>query len=459
MKDNKKIIEQIFTASLSSVYPDQLVKGYINNIVSYYSMKSFKRLIVTGFGKASYMMAKALEESDAMEFIDEGAVVTKYGHGSNGAVLQLNPSTDSSGQPAGLQKIHVYEAGHPIPDAKGILAADNIIRLVESADENTLVVCLISGGGSALFVSPCDGVTLGEKQEITDLLLRAGADIGELNAVRKHLSKVKGGRLAEIASPAEIISIMISDVIGDSLDVIASGPTAPDSSTYQDALDVIDKYDLAGRAPVSVMDHLRKGRQGVLPETPKDENPVFENVQNVIVGSNSIALEAAKKKAESLGMRTRIVTAALQGDAGEAAIKLAEEAKQEREKSTRVPTCLISGGETTVVVKGSGAGGRNTELALKFAMEIEGVSGITLLSAGTDGTDGPTDAAGAIVNGQTAATAKSRGLDPRAYLDRNDSYHFFKELNSLVITGPTGTNVMDVQIIIIDTDKLSYIGC
>jgi hydroxypyruvate reductase/glycerate 2-kinase len=308
-------------------------------------------------------------------------------------------------------------------------------------------------GGSALFVSPCEGVPLAEKQTITDLLLKSGADITELNSVRKHLSRVKGGRLAEIASPAEIISLMISDVIGDKLDVIASGPTAPDSSTYQDAMDVINKFDLADKAPERVIDVFRKGIEGAVPDTPKHDNPVFGNVQNIVIGSNKIAIDTAKKEAEALGFDTEIISTELTGDAGEAGKWLAKKAldkkgtKAQRHRGTK---CLISGGETTVIVKGRGKGGRNTELALSFAMEIEGVDGITFLSAGTDGTDGPTDAAGAVVDGHTVTRAKKLGLDPQGFLDNNDSYNFFKETDSLLITGPTGTNVMDIQIVIIE---------
>ncbi|MCK5505161.1 MAG: DUF4147 domain-containing protein, partial [Thermodesulfovibrionia bacterium] len=263
---------------------------------------------------------------------------------------------------------------------------------------------------------------------------------------RKHLSGVKGGRLAEIASPAEIISLMISDVVGDKLDVIASGPTAPDLSTYQDALDVINKFNLADKAPENVINTFKEGIKGTIPDTPKQNNPVFGNVQNIVIGSNQIAINAAKKEAEALGFDAEIISTELTGDAGEVGKWLAEKALKERSNSSK---CLISGGETTVIVTGNGKGGRNTELALSFAMEIEGVDGITFLSAGTDGTDGPTDAAGAIVDGRAITKAKSLGLDPQNYLDNNDSYNFFKQTDSLIITGPTGTNVMDIQIAVI----------
>jgi hydroxypyruvate reductase/glycerate 2-kinase len=331
-------------------------------------------------------------------------------------------------------------------------ATREIIHLLTRADEETLVLCLVSGGGSALLVSPYEGLDLGAKQEVTDLLLRAGADITELNTVRKHLSRVKGGRLAEIAYPAELISLIISDVIGDKLDVIASGPTAPDSSTFPDALGIIRKYEIEQKIPENVMNLVNKGLKGLIPETPKQGSRVFEKVHNIIIGNNHKALIAAKETAESLGCESKITSSDITGEARDIGKGLADKAKQIKDSLSRGPReaiCLISGGETTVTVKGKGKGGRNTELALSFAKEIKGLQGITLLSAGTDGTDGPTDAAGAVVDGNTVTEAKSLGLDPDVYLKRNDSYTFFKQIDSLLITGPTGTNVMDVQILLI----------
>ncbi|MEN8264743.1 MAG: glycerate kinase [Nitrospirota bacterium] len=434
--DKKEIAGKIFREALRSVNPSFIVKGYTDKIHSYYSMKGFTKLIITGFGKAAYQMAQAAEEMFDNDQISGGIVVTKYGH----AKSQL------SGE---LKKIKVLEAAHPVPDENGFKAAQKIIKLLKEADSNTLVLCLISGGGSALFVSPCEGVTLSEKQSITDLLLKAGADITELNSVRKHLSAVKGGRLAEIVYPAKIISLLISDVIGDKMDVIASGPTAPDSSTYQDALEVLKKFNLLDKAPGSVVDVLKKGAAGIIPDTPKQNNPIFHNIQNIIIGSNKKAIDAAYKEAEIFGLDTEIISAELTGEAKEAGKWLAKKALDERSNNSSRSKCLISGGETTVIVKGNGKGGRNTELALSFAMEIDGIEGITFLSAGTDGTDGPTDAAGAIVDGQTISKAKKLGLNPQEFLDNNDSYNFFRKTDSLLITGPTGTNVMDIQIAVI----------
>jgi hydroxypyruvate reductase/glycerate 2-kinase len=381
--------------------------------------------------------------------ISAGIVVTKYGHAGRQGAGDTSQNTDYRAQNTDLKKIKVYEAAHPIPDENGVKATEKINELLKAADKETLVLCLISGGGSALLVSPIDGVKLGEKQLITDLLLKSGADIEELNAVRKHISKVKGGRLAEIAYPAKVISIIISDVIGDKLDVIASGPTSADSSNFSDALRVIEKYNLFEKAPQSIIHTLNSGRSGKIPDTPKADDQIFRSVQNIIVGSNQKAVEAAAKEARDTGHETEVLSSALTGEAREVAGWLAEKAKEALSQKHMSRLCLISGGETVVTVKGRGKGGRNMELALSFAMAIEGMDGITLLSAGTDGTDGPTDAAGAIVDGRTVIKAREMGLDPADYLNNNDSYNFFKEMDSLIITGPTGTNVMDLQIILL----------
>ncbi|MEW6738595.1 MAG: glycerate kinase type-2 family protein [Nitrospirota bacterium] len=435
----KELATEIFYAALKAVDPYNAVKLYTDKIRSVYQNDSFKRLIVIGFGKAACSMAKAMEDNLG-DLIDTGILITKYGHSMS----------QGSGVKSQESMIRIYEAGHPVPDENGLRGTEEIIKLLKGADENTLVVCLVSGGGSALLVSPYEGISLDEKQKITQLLLKAGVDIYELNTVRKHVSKVKGGRLSEIAYPAEMIALILSDVIGDRLDVIASGPTAPDKTTYNHAIGVLEKYKLTEKAPESVINMLGNGAKGLIPETPKDDNPVFEKVENTIIGSNMKALEAAKEKAESLGSQTEIISSEVTGEAREVGKWLANIAKGLRVQGFKGSRCLISGGETTVTVKGNGLGGRNMELALSFAMEIEGIDGITLLSAGTDGTDGPTDAAGAIVDGETIKKAKTAGLNPEKYLNNNDSYNFFKKIDELLITGPTGTNVMDVQIMVIE---------
>lgn len=427
-------ISEIFAAALDAVSSYNATAAHCADIASSFEKNGLNRLLVIGFGKASCQMAEAVKDNIAY-LIDTGIVITKYGH---------CPSSYQS------KKIRAVEAGHPVPDENGLHGTNSIIGLLKNADENTLVLCLISGGGSALLVAPYGVISLSEKQRVTELLLRAGADIRELNTVRKHISRVKGGRLAEIASPAHIFSLILSDVVGDRLDIIASGPTSPDTTTYNDAIQVLKKYGLTG-IPESVSDVLLKGADGFLPETPKEESMVFEKVRNVIIGNNRKALEAAKRRSESLGFTTEIISSQITGEAREVGRWLARKALEiQRGGHGGKPLCIISGGETTVTVKGNGTGGRNMELALAFALEIEGAGGITLLSAGSDGTDGPTDAAGAIVNGQTIERARTGGLDPQGYLEDNDSYNVFKKIDGLFITGPTGTNVMDIQVLVIE---------
>jgi glycerate-2-kinase len=427
-------IMKIFEAGIRAADPETATAMHAERLRALYREKGFSRLLVIGFGKASLPMARSMEGSFG-DMIDDGAIITSYGHGVD----------------HGLKKIRVREAGHPIPDENGLAGTAEIIRLAGAADGGTLAVVLISGGGSALFVSPQERISLGEKQGITSLLLKAGADIREMNAVRKHLSMVKGGRLAELLYPATTVSLILSDVIGDPLDVIASGPTSPDPSTYDDALAVIERYGLMERTPRGVAEFLLKGSGRGHPETPKEGNPVFSKVENRIIGGNRLALEAARMKAEEFGIETEILGSAISGEARDAGRWLARRALGSKLKQkTGVPRCLVSGGETTVTVTGRGKGGRNMELALAFAMEVGGTTGITLLSAGTDGIDGPTDAAGAIVDGSTAAGARESGLKPEDYLADNDSYNFFRKAGGLLVTGPTGTNVMDIQIVVIE---------
>jgi glycerate 2-kinase len=429
---SKDKVTDIFYAALKSADPYAAVKKHGGRIRRLYEESHSRRIAAAGFGKAACTMAKALEE-ELGDLVEDGVIVTKYGHCKDK-----------------IAKMQVFEAGHPLPDENGLKGTDRLIRLLRDSGEETLVVCLISGGGSSLLVRPCDGIRLEEKQEITRLMLRAGADIFELNTVRKHLSAVKGGRLAELAYPARVVSLILSDVIGDRLDVIASGPTAPDYTTFSDALGVLRKYDLMGRAPASIVDLLERGAGSAGPETPKEDNPAFDRVENIIIGSNGTAVRAAADKSESLGIDTEIVSSEISGEARAVGRELAERAKKLKSgRPSGAAACLIAGGETTVTVTGEGTGGRNMELALSFAMEIDGCDGITLLSAGTDGTDGPTDSAGAIVDGGTIAGAKSSGLAPREYLENNDSYNFFRKAGGLFITGPTGTNVMDLQVILI----------
>ena len=431
--NHKHILKNLFFVGLKTVDPYTVVKDYIDEVLSEYKTGKYETLLTVGFGKAAYKMALAVEESLG-DLLTTAMVITKYGHGGR------------------LKKIKVEEARHPIPDENGLKATKRMIELLKkNATEKTLVLCLISGGGSALLVAPYKGISLEEKKDVTRLLLKAGANIEELNTVRKHISRVKGGRLAEHCYPAKIVSFILSDVIGDHLETIASGPTAPDETTYKHALTVLKKFNLFKKVSPSVLDLLRKGEKGIIPETLKKDNPVFKKVTNIIVGNNKKALQAIKHQAVKLGFNAQIISAELSGEAREVAKSLANLALKTQKTSPNLPLFLISGGETTVTVKGSGIGGRNTELALAFALEIAGIKGITLLSAGSDGTDGPTDAAGAIVNGDTVHKAKDLELDPERFLENNDSYNFFKKTGGLFITGPTGTNVMDIQIIVVDS--------
>ncbi|MGD0276365.1 MAG: glycerate kinase [Syntrophales bacterium] len=430
------LLERIFATALFSVDPYQRTSDNLDPVHREYQQGKYEKLLILGFGKAACPMTRAA--ADVLNgSIDSGVIITKRGY---------------TGPENFHKKITIFEAGHPIPDEDGCNATRQIIRLAGNNEKN-FVLCLISGGGSALLVAPAEGLTLAEKQAVTDLLLRAGAPIHELNAVRKHLSRVKGGRLAETFYPARIHSLILSDVLGDRLDVIASGPMTPDGSTYAEAVSVLEKYRLTDRVPHIVLEHLLKGERGDIPETPKADSHLFERVTQHIIASNRIAVQAAGDAAERMGCQVEIFTWELAGEAREAGRRLAEKAlqtKRNKEGNTGKIICLVSGGETTVTVRGEGKGGRSMELALSFALAIEGNEGIALLSAGTDGTDGPTDAAGAMVDGRTVSHALTMGFDAGNFLNRNDSYHFFKNAGGLFTTGPTGTNVMDLQIIIID---------
>lgn len=438
--DSLQIIRTIFDQALQAVDPYRAVSQHCGQVRSLFGRERLNKLCFVSLGKASALMAQALLDGVG-DISTKGIVITKYGH--------VGPCSFP-------ESVSVFESGHPIPDENGVRAAEQVLELLHSADDRTLVAFLISGGGSSLLSTPCKGVTLAEKQRVTELLLSGGADVYELNTVRKHISAVKGGRLAEIAYPARVISLMLSDVIGDPLDVIASGPVAPDTSTFSDVLRVIEKYGLVESMPPNVMEQLTKGACGLIPETPKAGAPIFEKVDSIIIGNNALALEAAIKAAESSGYAASIISTDLAGEASHVGQELANMAL-DRLSAMRhgEKVCLVAGGETTVTVTGNGKGGRNTELALAFGMAVKDVAGITFLSAGTDGTDGPTDAAGAVVTGRTAVDALMLGLDPLNFLTRNDSYTFFEAIDGLMITGPTGTNVMDVQLILLEKMTLS----
>ncbi len=431
-------IFEIFYAGLQSVEADVCMARHIHRAENFlkvgertYDLDTFKNIYVIGFGKASGFMAAALERL-LMDRITEGIVTVRYGYRPSCKVMKVN------------------EAGHPIPDKMSIQGTNEIVHLVKRVTEDDLVFCLISGGGSALFELPCDGITLEEMQEVIKLLLKSGASIQELNAIRKHISKIKGGRFVKMCK-GEIISLIISDVVNDPLDTIASGPTSPDSSTFSDCERIFIKYGLFQKIPGSVREYIQKGLEGRVEETPKAADRMFDKVYPVILGSNHVALKASWKKAVALGYNTCILSSYVRGEAREVAKVFGAIAQEVSfaEGVVRPPACIIAGGETTVTVKGNGFGGRNLEFILSLAMEIDGLKNTVVFSAGTDGTDGNTDAAGAIADGYTVMRAKEMHMDPEVYLHDNNSYPFFKGLNDLVITGPTKTNVMDIIVVLV----------
>jgi hydroxypyruvate reductase len=342
--------------------------------------------------------------------------------------------------------IRILEAGHPLPDERGVTGSQQIEDLLSGTQPDDLVICLISGGGSALLVSPSPGITLDDMQELTTSLLACGANINEINALRKHLDRVKGGGLAGMAAPAAIATLILSDVVGDPLDVIASGPTVPDPSTYGQAYQILEKYHLLDRVPRSITSRLEEGQRGELPETPKPGDPVFERVQNVIIGSNIQAAGAAVSQAQKEGLHTLLLTTWLQGEARQAGRFLAAVGRQINADNQPVvrPACVVAGGETTVTIKGNGFGGRNQEMALGAVSELAGLPDSALITLATDGGDGPTDAAGAVVTGETQYQAHQMGLSPDDFLVRNDAYNFFEPLGDLLKPGPTHTNVNDL---------------
>jgi hydroxypyruvate reductase len=425
----------IFQAGLNAADPSAAILRHINveGAVLWlgetpYPLSEVERIWLVGMGKASAAMAQPLVELLGQR-ITGGVIVVKYGHSLF------------------LPGVEVFEAGHPVPDEDGVEGVEEMIRLLGRTGPSDLVLCLISGGGSALSPAPPPGITLEDKQEVTRLLLGSGATIHEINTVRKHISRIKGGQLARLAHPARMVSLILSDVVGDDLDTIASGPTVPDAGTFQDALGILKKRGILPTTPPSIVAHLESGVRGQVPETPKEGENTFEGVQNLIVGSNALALRAAEKKATEMGYATSVVPGYEEGEAqavAQAHVALARETMDQNPP----PSCILTGGETTVTLRGEGWGGRNQEFALAFALGMEGEEGVLLLSGGTDGTDGPTDAAGAFADGTSVARGRAAGMDAQEYLARNDAYHFFQPLGDLLVTGPTLTNVMDLRILL-----------
>ena len=435
----RTIAEQIFLAGIDSVLPEKLITKMMalkkNNLIIghlNFSLKTIKSIYVIGAGKASAMMGAEIEKILGNR-ITEGYIVVKYGHSCK------------------LKYVNVKEAGHPVPDSNGFKATRAIMEIACKANKNDLVICLLSGGGSALLADFPDGSSEEEQIILNDLLVRCGADIKEINTVRKHLSGVKGGQLARSVYPAALVNLMLSDVPGNSPEIIASGPTYPDSSTFNDAIRILKKYNLSDVIPAPFMNYLMKGVHGLIPETPKPGDPVFTGSYNFLIGTNKTAIEAARDKANQLGLNTIIIDNDLHGEVAKAALFLVETALHfKKDHSIAKPACLLFGGETTIAVSGQGQGGRNQHLALSCAVLLQNHSGVTILAAGTDGSDGPTDAAGAVVDSDTSPSALLQNIDPAKYFNEFDSYHFFKKAGGHIITGPTGTNVMDIVVVIVE---------
>jgi len=425
----REAARSVFDAGLAAADVAPLVRRALADV----RLAPSGRVRVVGAGKASGAMAAAAEAALG-DVIADGLVVVKDGYR------------------APTHRITLVEAGHPVPDARGEAAARRIRALAETCGADDLLLVLVSGGGSALTPAPVPPITLADKQAMTRLLLAAGANINQLNAVRKHCSLLKGGQLARAAAPARVHALLLSDVIGDPLDVIASGPTAPDASTFAEARAILERFDLLARAPAPIVDRLERGMRGEVPETPKPDDPVFRHVTNTVIGNNALVVDAAAARARALGYTPHVLTRSLEGEARAVAEELVALARQIRDRRGPVaaPACVIAGGETTVTVRGKGAGGRCQEFGLAAALAFEGQAGVVALAAGTDGTDGPTDAAGAVVDGDSARRARERGLDPRASLDANDSNPVLAVTGDLVVTGPTNTNLLDLYLLLID---------
>ena len=414
----RQLLRRMLDAAIDAATPSRLIKAHLPE-------KPSGRTIVLGAGKAAAAMAREVDEH--MPGSVEGLVVTRYGHA------------------VPCDRIEVVEAAHPVPDEAGRAAAERILKLAEGAGPDDLVLCLISGGASSLLALPAEGLSLDDKQALNKALLESGADITQMNTVRKHLSAIKGGRLAAAIHPAKLVSLLISDVPGDDPAVIGSGPTVPDSSTFEDALDIISRFKIT--KPKKVLDHLRAAKD----ETPKPDDPRLLEAETRLIATPQASLEAAVAIALDNGVRPVVLGDSIEGEAREVAKVFSGITKQIRHHAqpAMAPCVLLSGGETTVTVKGKGRGGRNVEFLLALAVHLSGANGVYALAADTDGIDGSEDNAGAIMTPDTLERAVSLGLNPKAMLEDNDGYSFFEKLEDLVRTGPTLTNVNDFRAILI----------
>ncbi|MEW6716103.1 MAG: glycerate kinase [Chloroflexota bacterium] len=429
-------ITRILAAAIRAVEPGEAVRRSVQRADDTltisgqtYDLSAYHRVCLLGIGKASIAMAKALTEILG-EYLTNGLVIAKHM-----PPVSVNHSLFTK-----------LVGGHPVPDERSLLAGEKVVKFVSTLSPADLLFCLISGGGSALVTVPMDGVSLTDMQSLTASLLSCGARVDEINALRRRLDRVKGGGVVRLANGATIVSLIMSDVVGNPLEAIASGPTAPDPTTAADALSILAKYELEGQIPASILQSLKSST-----ETPKPGDRLLANVQNVLVGSNLLAAQAALKRAEEEGFHHYLLRTDLQGEARQVALELATTLRQARQTGDPVPrpACIVAGGETTVTLKGNGKGGRNTELALAAVTELADFPGVMLVTLATDGEDGPTDAAGAVVTGDTYRLALAQGMNPLEYLGRNDSYSFFEALGDLLKPGPSGTNVNDLTFLFV----------
>jgi hydroxypyruvate reductase len=416
-------IASILSAAIEAVEPGKAVSRFVkldqNRLVCgdhLYHLDQYERVYLLAFGKAAMPMSAALVEILGNR-LTRGWLVPKHESGEHDPRLIIQPGS------------------HPLPDENSLKAGEMLLSAVESFTEKDLVFCLISGGGSALVTAPYAGVTLADMRELTRQLLACGARIDEINTLRRHLDRIKGGGLAKHVSPATLVSLILSDVVNSPLEAIASGATAPDPSTLQDVSEIIKKYDLENKIPDSILNHFDQQI-----ETPKPGDELFARVKNILVGSNELAAQAAAQTACDYGFKTIDLGNAWQGEARDVAKTLVEKLLT----NDQSPVCMIAGGETTVTIRGAGKGGRNQELALAAVPLLADLPDVMLVTLATDGEDGPTNAAGAVVTGETASRAQALGLNPAEYLANNDSYHFFEQLGDLLKPGPTGTNVNDL---------------
>lgn len=429
-------LSEIMAAALHAVDPARAVRRALRRdgaaiVVGERRYEQIKRVIVVGAGKAGAPMTEAVVDV-LQERIDTGLVIVKDGHGSTTGG-RVGPVT-------------LLEGAHPVPDERGMAAAQQLAVLLHNLDADDLVLVLVSGGGSALLTLPVPPLTLRDLQALTDALLRCGATIGEINALRKHCTALGGGQLARLAAPAQVASLIVSDVVGSPLDVIASGPTALDPTTFADAWAIVERYKLETVLPPAIIMRLQQGMAGMAAETPKPNDGLWERVHNQIVASNAVAADAAVAAARERGFNAMLLTTFAEGEAHDVGRMLAAVARElgQRDGPLPRPALIVVGGETTVTLRGNGMGGRNQEVALGAVEGVRGLSRAVLVALATDGGDGPTDAAGAVVTGDTLDRARTLGLNPAAFLNHNDAYHFFAALDDLLHSGPTLTNVNDL---------------